>query len=78
MEFVKTVKFLCIEERKMKDGKLYAVTFFAEGIAFTVYVVEKCADLGRLLSLQFGKELSVKFRLTAYDNAWKIKFVSLA
>lgn len=78
MEFVKTVKFLSVEERKMKDGKLYAVTFFADGIAFTVYVVEKCADLGRLLSLPFGKELSVKFRLTAYDNAWKIKFVSLA
>lgn len=78
MEFVKTVKFLGIEERKMKDGKLYAVTFFADGIAFTVYVVEKCADLGRLLSLQFGKELSVKFRLAAYDNAWKIKFVALA
>ena len=28
MEFTKTVKFLGIEERKMKDGKLYAVTFF--------------------------------------------------
>ena len=57
---------------------LYAVTFFADGIAFTVYVVEKCTGLGRLLSLQFGKELSVKFRLAAYDNAWKIKFVALA
>lgn len=78
MEFTKTVKFLCVEERKMKDGKLYAVTFFADGTAFTVYVVEKCADLGRLLSLQFGKELSVKFRLVAYDGAWKIKFGSLA
>nr|DAU70986.1 MAG TPA: hypothetical protein [Inoviridae sp.] len=44
----------------------------------TVYVVEKCADLGRLLSLQFGKELSVKFRLVAYDGAWKIKFGALA
>ena len=54
MEFIKTVKFLGIEERKMKDGKLYAVTFFADGTAFTVYVAEKCADLGRLLSLQFG------------------------
>lgn len=62
----------------MKDGKLYAVTFFADGTAFTVYVVEKCADLGRLLSLQFGKELSVKFRLVAYDGAWKIKFGALA
>lgn len=78
MEFIKTVKFLCIEERKMKDGKLYAVTFFADGAAFTVYVAEKCADLGRLLSLQFGKELSVKFRLVAYDGAWKIKFGALA
>lgn len=78
MEFIKTVKFLGIEERKMKDGKLYAVTFFADGIAFTVYVAEKCADLGRLLSLQFGKELSVNFRLVAYDGAWKIKFGALA
>lgn len=52
--------------------------FFADGIAFTVYVVEKCADLGKLLSLQFGKELSVKFRLSAYDGAWKIKFGALA
>ena len=78
MEFVKTVKFLGIEERKMKDGKLYAVTFFADGTAFTVYVVEKCADLGKLLSLQFGKELSVTFRLVAHDGAWKIKFGALA
>lgn len=78
MEFIKSVKFLGIEERKMKDGKLYAVTFFADGTAFTVYVVEKCVDLGRLLSLQFGKEVSVKFRLVAYDGAWKIKFGALA
>lgn len=78
MEFVKTVKFLCIEECKMKDRKLYAVTFFADGTAFTVYVAEKCADLGRLLSLQFGKELSVHFRLVAYGGAWKIKFGALA
>lgn len=78
MEFTKTVRFLGIEERKMKGGKLYAVTFFADGTAFTVYVVAKCADLGRLLSLQFGKELSVKFRLVAYDGAWKIKFGALA
>lgn len=77
MEFVKTVKFLGISERKMKDGKLYAVTFYTDGTAFTVYVVEKCADLGKLLSLQFGKELSVMFRLVAYDGAWKIKFGAL-
>ena len=78
MEFIKTVKFLGIKEHKMKDGKLYAVTCFADGTAFTVYVAEKCADLGRLLSLQFGKELSVNFRLVAYDGAWKIKFGALA
>lgn len=78
MEFTKTVKFLGIEERKMKDGKLYAITFFADGAAFTVYVADKCADLGRLLSFPFGKELSVKFRLVAYDRSWKIKFVALA
>lgn len=78
MEFIKTVRFLSIEECKMKGGKLYAVTFFADGTAFTVYVGAKCADLGRLLSLQFGKELSVKFRLVAYDGAWKIKFGALA
>lgn len=78
MEFIKTVKFLGIEERKMKDRKLYAVVFFADGTAFTVYVAEKCVDLGRLLSLQFGKELSVNFRLVAYDGAWKIKFGALA
>ena len=77
MEFVKTVKFLGISERKMKDGKLYAVTFYADGTAFTVYVVEKCDYLGKLLSLQFGKELSVMFRLVAYDGAWKIKFGAL-
>lgn len=77
MEFTKTVKFLGIEERKMKDGRLYAVTFFADGTAFVVYVVEKCHDLEKLLSLQFGKELAVKFRLAPYDNAWKIKFGSL-
>ena len=54
------------------------MTFFADGTAFTVYVVEKCADLSKLLSLQFGKELAVTFRLAPYDNAWKIKFDSLA
>ena len=78
MKFTKTVKFLGIEERKMKDGRLFAVTFFADGTAFTVYVVEKCADLSKLLSWQFGKELAVTFRLAPYDNAWKIKFDSLA
>ncbi len=31
MKFTKTVKFLGIEERKMKDGRLFAVTFFADG-----------------------------------------------
>ena len=31
MEFTKTVKFLGIEERKMKDGKLYgAVKIYAQ------------------------------------------------
>ena len=78
MEFVKTVRFLGAEERNLKDGKLYAVTFFADGTAFTVYVVEKCADLGKLLSFQFGKELSVRFLLVAYNGAWKIKFGALA
>lgn len=78
MEFVKTVKFLDISERKIKDGKLYAVTFYADGTAFTVYVVEQCPYLSKLLSLQFGKELSVMFRLVAYDGAWKIKFGALA
>lgn len=78
MEFIKTVKFLGIEERKMKDGKLYAVTFFADGTAFTVYVAEKCTDLDSLLSLQFGEELTANFRLVAYDGAWKIKFGALA
>lgn len=78
MEFVKTVKFLGISERKMKGGKLYAVTFYSDGTAFTVYVVEKCPYLGKLLSFQFGKELSVIFRLVAYDGAWKIKFGALA
>lgn len=77
MEFTKTVKFLGIEERKMKDGKLYAVTFFADGVAFMVYVVEKCPDLGKLLALQFGRELNVKFRLSPHDNAWKIKYCAI-